>query len=73
MSEKLELVTNYVSNMMNSALRYFAPGSKITVIVRLPEDDEADFVLTNDELAEVGRVVDRRTAAAAMGKGQAYV
>lgn len=73
MSEKLEFVTNYVSIRMNEILRHFVSGAKITVIVRLPGNDEADFLLTSDELVEVGRVVDRRAAADAMGKGHANV
>lgn len=49
MSNRLAEVRQAVSEHMDSILSNFKAGAKITVLVRTPSNNEADFVLTNDE------------------------
>lgn len=62
MSEKLERVGEIVSGHMNDIADCFKPECKIAVIVRTPGNDEADFLMTNDDLSEVAKLIDRRTS-----------
>lgn len=38
----------------------FTPDCKITLVVRKPENDEADFILSNDSKEEIIKVIERR-------------
>lgn len=40
----------------------FKPGVKLTLIVRTPGNDEADFTMSDDDLLEVVKVLERRMA-----------
>lgn len=73
MSDQLSRVTDFVAETMDSIAGRFKPGAKVTVIVRLPGNDEADFMLTNDTPEEIGRLIARRAAAASAGRGLAHV
>lgn len=44
---------------LNRIHENFVPGSKVTLIVRTPGNDEADFLLTIDDLNEVAKVIER--------------
>lgn len=64
MSTKLEIAQVNVADHMDSILRVFKPGAKITVIVRRPGQPEQDFLMTDDDLEEVSRLIERRRVAA---------
>lgn len=53
---------------MDQIIGCFKPGVKITVIVRTPGFDERDFLMTDDELPEVTRAIERRAAAPTTGE-----
>lgn len=57
------MVEDRVSTHMDEITRNFKPGAKITVLVRTPGNDEADFCMTDDDLAEVAKMVQRRADA----------
>ncbi len=38
----------------------FTPDCKLTLVVRKPGNDEADFVLSNDKKPEIVKAVNRR-------------
>jgi hypothetical protein len=52
-----------VSDQMDCILRCFKPGAKITVTVRTPGYPDRDFCMTNDDLPEVKKLIDRHIAA----------
>lgn len=58
----LEEVTEVAADAMDDILRCFKPGMKITVLVRNPDNPQGDFCLTDDDLAEVALMVERRRA-----------
>ncbi|WP_137136576.1 hypothetical protein [Rhizobium sp. FKY42] len=60
MSEALQRTTERVSDLMDKILSNFKAGAKITVLVRAPENPNADFCLTSDDLDEVIAMVQRR-------------
>lgn len=45
---------------MNIIASMFKEGAKLTLLVRTPGNDEADFCLTNDDLDEAISVIERR-------------
>lgn len=60
MSNRLDRARENVSEHMEKILANFNSGCLITVLVRLPTNDEADFMLTNEiELDEVIRMLER--------------
>ena len=67
MSEKVECAAATVADHMDQILKVFKPGSKITVIVRQPDDPEGlmDFCLSNDSLDEAIALLQRRKGGAA--------
>lgn len=58
----LEQVRNQVADHMTSILALFKPGARITVIVRTPTNDRADFLMSNDNLTSVAALIERRRA-----------
>jgi hypothetical protein len=52
-----------VSDHMTDILRCFKPGAKITVTVRTPDYPDRDFLMTNDDLPEVRKLIERRISA----------
>ena len=48
---------------LNEMARNFKPGAKLTFIARTPGNDEADFMLTIDDIDEVINLLERRKAA----------
>lgn len=73
MSDQLAAVTDFVAGTMNDIARRFRPECKVTVIVRMPGNNKADFMLTNDTPEEVVRLIARRMLDASQGKGVAGV
>jgi len=66
MSADLQLTQAVVSGCMDNILACFKPGAKITVVVRRPGNDDADFLMTNEaELSQVKALIDRRESAGA--------
>lgn len=57
MDDQLARVQQVVSSKMNGILDCFKAGAKITVIVRTPGNDEADFLMTNEEDLEKARTL----------------
>jgi hypothetical protein len=56
----LVLVGDRCSAYLNQIAKNFKTGAKLTLIVRTPGNDEADFVLTIDDLDEAIKVLERR-------------
>lgn len=45
---------------LNRIAKNFKPGVKLTLIARTPGNDEADFVLSIDDIDEAIKVLERR-------------
>ena len=56
----LPFVTSEASRHLNIIASMFKDGAKLTLLVRTPRDDEADFCLTNDDLDEAIKGLERR-------------
>ena len=56
---RLREVQGEVAEHMEQIQRLFKEGAKITVLVRQPDKPEQDFLLTDDDLAEVGAMLER--------------
>ena len=59
----LERVKYEASNHMDSIHRLFKPEVRLTLIARTPGNDDTDFMLTDDDLSEVARLIERRKEA----------
>ena len=64
----LEFVTEKVADRMDQILTHFKPGAKITVLVRTPGNDEADFCPSNDDIVQAIAALQRRQAAGQTGE-----
>lgn len=53
------LVKQKIEHHLNQIKPHFVPGMELTFIARKPDNDRADFVVTNDSLAELAKVVER--------------
>lgn len=60
MTDALQRTAERVQDSMDEILANFKTGAKITVLVRTPENPNADFCMTSDELDEVIAMVRRR-------------
>lgn len=65
MSQLLREVQHDVARHMDEILTHFKPGAKITLIVRTPGNDRADFCMTDDAIDDVVALLARRKEAAA--------
>lgn len=63
MNLQLAFTAETVSARMDEILACFKRGAKITVIVRTPGNDAADFLMTSDSLDEAITLLERRKAA----------
>jgi len=54
-----------IGRMMEAIVAHFAPGVKITVMVRSPGYPDRDFMMTDDDPAEVAAMLQRRSDAVA--------
>lgn len=65
MSDRPADIGDALADMLATAeRRYFKPGAKLTLVVRRPDDDEADTVVTSDDINEVIAALGRRKEAA---------
>lgn len=64
MGDATDMLCLRVEQHMKMLQKLFVDGTKITLLVRLPEDDEADMVITGDHLPDVRKMVDRCIARA---------
>jgi hypothetical protein len=48
-----------MASRMDEIARLFLPGAKVTVLVRRPDDPEADVLCTSDDLPELLAMVER--------------
>jgi hypothetical protein len=48
------------SHCLENVATLFKPGVKITLIVRTPNKNERDFLMTDDDIKEVKLLVERR-------------
>lgn len=56
----LLLVQREVAEAMDRILSHFKDGAKITVVVRSPGYPDRDFMMTNDDTAELVKLIERR-------------
>ena len=61
MSRRLSEVQQIASAKLEEIAECFKPGAKLTLLVRTPGNDDADFLLTNDDLSEAIKALQRRT------------
>ncbi|RWP88328.1 MAG: hypothetical protein EOR12_16575 [Mesorhizobium sp.] len=59
----LDEVSDKVAGHMDEILKCFKAGAKITVLVRAPDKATGDFCLSDDDLGEVAKMVERRRLA----------
>jgi hypothetical protein len=57
--QRLLEVREIISGHTDAILREFKPGAKITVLARIPGNDDADMLLTNDDLEQVAAAIER--------------
>lgn len=48
-----------VSKLLEVIVTYFKPGAKLTLIVRFAGHDDRDFILTDDEIPEAVKALER--------------
>lgn len=48
-----------VGGLLEEVALCFKPGVKLTLLVRTPGNDAADFAMTNDDHAEIVKAVER--------------
>ena len=51
-----------IERHLNEIATLFKPGAKLTFIARTPGNDDADMLLTIDDLEEVKKVIERTEA-----------
>lgn len=56
---KVQLHDN-IAPLLDAARKHFVPGVKMTLIVRSPGHDDRDIIISDDELPEVRKVVERK-------------
>lgn len=56
-------VREEVAGHMIRIVSYFKPGVKITVLVRVPDFPDRDFMMTDDEIPALREMLDRREKA----------
>ena len=61
-SFKLQLARAEIERALESQEPLFVPGVKLTFIMRDPENDEADLIVTADTLDGIGAAVERQQA-----------
>lgn len=59
--QRMEMAKLKVSTALAGLEHLFVPGMKLalTLIARLPGHDDADFVMTSDDMVEVRKAVER--------------
>ncbi len=59
----LQRTQQAVAGHMEAIQAMFKPGAKITVLIRVPDYPDRDFLMTDDDLAQVREMLDRRITA----------
>lgn len=59
MTDKLAYARKESAWYMDRILELFKPGKKITILVRDPTDNEADFMMTNDQIPDLVAMLER--------------
>ena len=57
--DRLKILHAEIERHLNQIATLFKPGMLLTFVARKPGNDEADVVLTVDDLSEVRKVLDR--------------
>jgi len=55
----LALVQMEVGQHLERISKLFKSGAKLTLLVRQPDHDDQDFMMTNDDLADAAKVIAR--------------
>lgn len=64
MSEKVQEVAERITEHLKEIAEFFNPGVHITLVVRTPGNDEADFVLSSElDLGNAMDALERRKKA----------
>jgi hypothetical protein len=58
-------VSEQVAARLDRIAQFFVSGSKLTLIVRQANKDEQDFILTNDDIDEAIKALERSKARSA--------
>jgi len=58
----LEYTKLEASGHLDDIAKLFIQSAKLTLIVRIPDNDDADFLLTNDDLKETTKALERMRA-----------
>lgn len=59
-ARRLQMTKTVAAAKMNEVKAMFKDGAKLTLLVRIPGNDEADFLLTDDQIDEAIKVLTRR-------------
>lgn len=68
MKTKVDQVREIASEKLGEIADLFKEGAKVTLVVRTPGKDDADFILTNDDPAECIRAIRRTCGSKATGE-----
>ena len=58
-SEELVTSEQEIANRLGEISQFLMPGTLLTLVARLPEQQEGDYILSNDELVEAKKVIER--------------
>lgn len=68
---KLESAMAAVAKHLDQiADKVFLPGTKLTFLARTPGHDDADFCMTDDDMDEIAKMIERRRAGLVIAGGQ---
>lgn len=62
MTDELQRVAATIERHLTEIVPLFVKGAKLTFIARIPGNPDADMLLTIDELSEVKKLIERRSA-----------
>lgn len=62
MNERLLTLGLHIERHLAEIEKLFKPHVKLTLIARTPGNDEADVLMTKDDLSEVAKLIQRREA-----------
>jgi len=56
---KIKAAHMAIENALNTLAQFFVPEMQLTFIARLPGNDEADILVSNDDFHELVRLIER--------------
>ena len=60
MTDSEELTSEQeIANRLGEISQFLMPGTLLTLVARLPDKEEGDYILSNDELSEAKKVIQR--------------